>query len=227
MKTVAYYRVSTQQQGRSGLGIEAQREAVRRFVTASNGWPPVEEFTEIESGTKDRRPVLAAALAACRAHKATLVVAKLDRLARNARYLRALLDSGVDVVFCDLPEIPAGAVGRFLIGQMAQVAELEAGLISERTKAALRAKVARDGQWNRNAAHHLKPGAGQQAAARAVHERAAQAARDVLPLIQAAQASGATSLRQIAKILNSKGLTTVRGAAWTAIAVKRALDLAD
>ena len=145
MKVVAYYRVSTDRQGRSGLGLGAQREAVRSLIEASGGWPPVAEFTETESGRRADRPQLAAALAACRVHRAVLVIAKLDRLARNQAFLMALIDSGVGVLFCDLPEIPAGAVGRFMLQQMAAVAELEAGLISERAKAALAAKVARDG----------------------------------------------------------------------------------
>ncbi|MGY3465500.1 hypothetical protein ACVW0I_002371 [Bradyrhizobium sp. LM6.11] len=145
MKVVAYYRVSTDRQGRSGLGLDAQRVAVQGFIDASGGWPPVSEFTETESGRKVDRPQLAAALAACRVHRAVLVIAKLDRLSRNQSFLMALIDGGVDVLFCDLPQIPAGAVGRFMLQQMSAVAELEAGLISERTKAALAAKVARDG----------------------------------------------------------------------------------
>src|SRR5437773_1360542 len=107
-KTVAYYRVSTDRQGRSGLGVDAQREAVRQLLAGTGGYPPIAEFVETETGRNaDRqRPKLADALAACRAHKATLVIAKLDRLARNQAFLMRLVDSSVDVLFCDLPEIP-------------------------------------------------------------------------------------------------------------------------
>jgi DNA invertase Pin-like site-specific DNA recombinase len=224
MKVVSYLRVSTDRQGRSGLGIDAQRDAIRRFIESSGGWPPVAEFVETESGRKTDRPQLAAALAACRVHRATLVIAKLDRLARNAAFLMKLIDSGVDVLFCDLPSIPAGAAGRFMLQQMAAVAELEAGLISERTKAALAAKVARDGQWNRNAAHHLVAGAGQKAAAAAVTQKAAQLAADLLPLIETIKAAGHTSLRQIAEELNARGIPTARGGQWSATQVQRVLQ---
>jgi DNA invertase Pin-like site-specific DNA recombinase len=225
-KTVAYYRVSTDRQGRSGLGVDAQRETVRQFLTGTGGYPPIAEFVETETGRKtDRqRPKLAEALAACRAHKATLVIAKLDRLARNQAFLMRLVDSGVDTLFCDLPEVPAGAMGCFMLQQMAAVAELEAGLISERTKAALRAKVARDGQWDRKAKHHLVPGAGQAAAAKAVKERAAQTAEDLAHIIAEVQAKGATSLRQIGAELNRRDIPTPRGGKWAPTAVRNVLS---
>jgi DNA invertase Pin-like site-specific DNA recombinase len=155
---VPYYRVSTARQGASGLGLEAQEAAVRRYLGENDKLllPP---FIEIESGRRSDRPELDKALKKCRAHKATLIVAKVDRLTRSQAFLQRLLAANVPVIFCDLPTVD-GAVGRFLLQQMASVAELEAGLISERTKAALRAKVARDGQWDRKAKHHLVPGAG-------------------------------------------------------------------
>ena len=99
IKTVAYLRVSTDRQGRSGLGIEAQREAVDAFLRQRRGWPPIETYIEFESGRKNNRPELAKALAACRVHGATLCIAKLDRLARNQTFLMGLVDSGVDVIF--------------------------------------------------------------------------------------------------------------------------------
>jgi DNA invertase Pin-like site-specific DNA recombinase len=140
-KAVAYLRVSTDRQGRSGLGLEAQREAVSRYA-ATNGFTVIAEHLEVETGKGSnalaRRPELVAALARAKQEKATLVVAKLDRLARNARFLLTLIDSGADVVFADMPEV-SGPMGRFLVTQMAAVAELEAGLISQRTKAALAA----------------------------------------------------------------------------------------
>src|SRR3954454_11021819 len=137
---VAYFRVSTERQGRSGLGLDAQRTAVARHVTAAAG-QVVAEVQEVESGKRNERPQLAAALAACRARRATLLIAKLDRLARNARFLLGVVEGSGEggVIFCDLPQVPPGPVGKFLLTQMAAVAELEAGLISQRTKDALAA----------------------------------------------------------------------------------------
>jgi DNA invertase Pin-like site-specific DNA recombinase len=120
---VAYYRVSTDKQGASGLGLDAQREAVQQRLNGGP-WKLVGEFTEIESGRRAKRPQLEAALAACRKHKAKLVVAKLDRLTRNVRFMLTLLASGVEVLSCDLPDV-TGAMGRFILIGMANVAELE------------------------------------------------------------------------------------------------------
>lgn len=211
---VAYYRVSTGAQGRSGLGTEAQRETVRRFLAAEGGgWPPLQSFTETESGRRSDRPQLTKALAACRAHKATLVVAKVDRLSRSQAFLERLRDSGVDVRFCDLPDVK-GATGRFLLAQMAAVAELEAGLISERTKAALAAKVARDGQWDRNASHHLVPGVGQKAATQAARQKANDRAADLADTVARLQSEGITSVRGVAAALNDADIATPRGGTW-------------
>jgi DNA invertase Pin-like site-specific DNA recombinase len=222
-KFVSYYRVSTQTQGRSGLGLDAQRETVRQFLAGTKGFPPIAEFVETESGRKTDRKALAAALASCRVHRATLIIAKIDRLARNQQFLMSLVDSGVDVLFCDFPQIPAGAAGRFMLQQMASVAELEAGLISERTKAALRAKVERDGQWNRNASHHLKPGAGQAAATARVKANAMARAQDLQRELSSLHAEGITSLNAMAGRLNAMGIPTARGGSWTATAVRRVL----
>ncbi len=220
---VAYYRVSTEKQGRSGLGLDAQRDLVRQFLAGSRGFPPIAEFVETESGRRVDRPALAEALKACRVRGATLIIAKLDRLARNARFLMELVDSSVNVLFCDLPQVPAGAAGRFMLQQMAAVAELEAGLISERTRAALRAKVARDGQWDRKASHHLVPGAGQAAAAATVKEAARARAGDLAGHLQALQAEGVAGLNALARRLNADSIPTARGGAWTATAVRRIL----
>ena len=155
-KFVSYLRVSTDKQGRSGLGLEAQREAVATYLNGGK-WTLVKEYVETESGKRTDRPKLAAALAHAKAIGATLVFAKLDRLSRNVDLLRSLVASDVDLVFCDLPHVPPGAMGRFLLTQMASVAELEAGLISERTKAALAAAKARGVKLgNPNGARALK-----------------------------------------------------------------------
>lgn len=226
-KFVGYYRVSTAKQGRSGLGLEAQREMVRRFLEGTGGFPPIAEFVEQESGRKNDRPALAAALAACRIHRATLIIAKLDRLSRNQAFLMALVDGNVDVLFCDFPQVPDGAAGRYMLQQWASFAELETGLISERTKAALAAKIARDGQWDRNASHHLIPGAGQQAATAAVKARADARAADLLGHLQQLQAGGISSLQALARQLNADGIPTARGGQWTATAVRRVMERAQ
>lgn len=155
-KFISYPRVSTDKQGRSGLGIEAQREAVVRYLNGGQ-WTLSAEYVETESGRRSDRPKLAAALSHAKAIGAKLVFAKLDRLTRNVDLLRSLVASGVDLVFCDLPSVPAGPMGRFLLTQMAAVAELEAGLIGERTKNALARRKEAD------CSHRAAPPAGHQA----------------------------------------------------------------
>jgi DNA invertase Pin-like site-specific DNA recombinase len=211
---IAYYRVSTRAQGRSGLGIDAQREAIQRFLDSEGeGQSPLASFTELESGRRNDRPQLAKALAACRAHRATLVVAKVDRLARSQAFLESIIASGARVRFCDLPEI-RGATGRFMLRQMASVAELEADFIGERTKAALAAKVERDGQWDRKAKHHLVAGAGQAAAVVALKDQANKRAEDLADFIGQLQRDGTGTLREIAEGLNRANVPTPRGGTW-------------
>src|SRR5580704_1542251 len=130
---VAYYRVSTQRQGRSGLGLEAQQKAVRDYLNGGD-WRMVGEFVEVESGRRKDRPRLAEALSMCRVHGAKLIIAKLDRLARNVAFISTLMDSGVDFEAADFPQ-----ANRLTIHILAAVAEHEARMISERTKAALAA----------------------------------------------------------------------------------------
>ena len=132
---------SSERQGRSGLGLEAQQAAVANYLNGGD-WRIVAEFTEVESGRRSDRPELDKALAAARLHRCPLVVSKVDRLTRSVAFLSRLLEAGVDVRFADLPQIQ-GATGRFLLQQMVAVAELEAGMISTRTKAALQAAKAR------------------------------------------------------------------------------------
>src|SRR5712671_6423852 len=134
---VAYFRVSTDKQGASGLGLEAQREAVARYVAGAAG-VIVAEFQEIESGKRNDRPQIAAALAACRLRRATLIIAKLDRLARNVHFISSLMESGVEFVAVDFPQ-----ANRLTVHILAAVAEHEATMISARTKAALAAAKAR------------------------------------------------------------------------------------
>tara|TARA_R110002074_G_scaffold130555_2_gene272236 strand:- start:425 stop:1108 length:684 start_codon:yes stop_codon:yes gene_type:complete len=216
---VTYLRVST---GKQSLGLEAQRETVQRFL-AGKGWPPAAEFVERESGKRNDRPELEKALSLCRALRATLVVAKLDRLARNQAFLMALVDSAVDVIFCDLPNIPTGATGRFILQQMAGVAELEAGMISERTKAAL-AVVKASGKTLGGFRGHVPTNADRQAAATARTAAAVERASDLRPLIEAARADGETSNKGLARWLNSRGVPSPRGGTWQATSVGRLLQ---
>ena len=134
---VAYYRVSTARQGRSGLGRDAQIAAVETYLNTGD-WHLVGKFEEVESGRRNARPELDRALKCAQLHRVPLVVAKVDRLTRSAAFLQRLLDSEVEILFCDLPKIE-GPTGRFLLRQMASVAELEADMISSRTKSALAA----------------------------------------------------------------------------------------
>jgi DNA invertase Pin-like site-specific DNA recombinase len=224
MRFVSYLRVSTDKQGRSGLGLEAQREAVAAYLRARPDAMLVSEYVEVESGRKDDRPELVKALAACRGHRATLLVAKLDRLARDARFLLTVLDGApadCGVAFCDLPAVPPGPVGRFLVTQMAAVAELEAGLIGQRTKAALAAAKARGvalGGWRGG---RVPTDADRRKAALAVTQRAASAAADLAPVLVQLRAEGVASQTGMAAALNSRGVPTPRGGTWTATAVRR------
>ncbi len=228
-KWVAYYRVSTERQGRSGLGLDAQREAVGAYL-AGKGWPPVQEFTEVESGKRADRPELAKALAACRLQGATLVVAKLDRLARNTRFLLSVVEGTGDegVVFCDLPSIPPGAVGKFMVTQMAAVAELEAAMISARTKAALAAAKARGVALGgrREGAGDLSRVAnkGRAASAASRAAKARQRGADLSGIIAEIRASGTASLRDLASGLNARNIPAPRGGTWSAVQVSRVLE---
>jgi DNA invertase Pin-like site-specific DNA recombinase len=224
-KFVAYYRVSTGRQGKSGLGLEAQREAVKTYLNGGD-WLIVDEYTEVESGKNSDRPALEKALAAARLHRAALVVSKVDRLTRSVAFLSRLLEAGVDVRFADLPQIE-GATGRFLLQQMVAVAELEAGMISARTKAALAAAKRRGVKLGGN--RGVKPTAKMQKASKvALQARADARAADVAPTIKALQAGGATSLRAIAEGLNAKKIPTARGAGtWSAVQVMRVLERID
>ncbi|QND12594.1 recombinase family protein [Rhizobium leguminosarum bv. trifolii] len=216
MRGVAYYRVSTDKQGRSGLGLEAQREAVRRFM--GDDFPPVREFTEVESGKLTSRPELAQALAAAKMLRLPLIVAKVDRLARNVAFLETILASGVEVIFCDIPQVQ-GAMGRFILQQMAAVAQLEAGLISERTKAALKAAKERGKVLGGFRGVKVDPELGRAAKT----AKASDFTSQVAPIARDLQAAG-NSLRAIAAELTSRGIPTPRGGEWRAIQIKRILD---
>jgi DNA invertase Pin-like site-specific DNA recombinase len=215
---ISYLRVSTQKQGYSGLGIEAQREAVRQYMHAVGNGEPLKEFKEVESGKRDDRPELTKALAACKLHRATLVVAKLDRLARNVAFISKLMESGVEFVACDFPQ-----ANRLTVHILAAVAEHEREIASQRTKAALTAAKKRGVKLG---GPKLKPGTAKSAAAarRAHMEKAKQQAEQYREPLDAARKAGAKSLRDIARYFSEAGLPTARGAeTWTATAVSRLL----
>jgi DNA invertase Pin-like site-specific DNA recombinase len=223
-KFVSYLRVSTDKQGRSGLGVEAQREAVASYLNGGTR-SLAAEFVETESGRRSDRPKLVAALAHAKAIGATVVFAKLDRLTRNVDLLRALVASGVDLIFCDLPNVPPGAMGRFLLTQMASVAELEAGLVSERTKAALAAAKARGVKLgNPNGARALKgKQTGNREAIAAIKAKVRNRANDLRAIIDDLRGQGISSVRAMAEELNRRTVLTPRGGRWHPTSVARLL----
>ena len=221
-KFISYLRVSTARQGASGLGLEAQREAVERYLNGGP-WQLVQEIVEIESGKRNDRPAIAEALRLCRLHKATLVIAKLDRLARNVHFISSLMEAGVDFIACDFPE-----ANRLTVHILAAVAEHEATMISARTKAALTAAKARGvalggqrGKVSRMASMAAK---GAKVSAKVRQEAAGKRRDDLLPVIAELKAKGAASLRALAEGLNAAGLTTARGGNWSATQVMRVLS---
>lgn len=214
---IAYYRVSTARQGQSGLGLDAQRKAVRDYL-GSQG-EPVAEFVEVESGKRNDRPKLAEALAACRKHKATLIIAKLDRLARNVRFIAELMESGVAFVAVDMP-----MANRLTVHILAAVAEHEREMISTRTKAALAAAKARGRRlgWSIEARQGEQRKAARRGADRG-RERADAFAENVLPVIASIQRAGVVTLAGIAEALNLRGIRTARGGRWHAMTVRNVL----
>jgi DNA invertase Pin-like site-specific DNA recombinase len=214
-KFVAYYRVSTERQGRSGLGLEAQQAAVRGFT---KGGEIVAEVIEIESGKKNDRPKLAEALRLCRLHKAMLVIAKLDRLARNVHFVSSLMESGIEFVAVDFPQ-----ANRLTVHIMAAVAEHEAAMISARTKAALAAAKARGVKLGGDRGNIRAIAAeGRRTAAQRRAANADRRAADVAPVILELKAAG-TSLRGIAAALVARGIPTAQGGVWSAVQVSRIL----
>ncbi|WP_336489308.1 recombinase family protein [Methylobacterium nigriterrae] len=215
---VAYYRVSTARQGASGLGLEAQKEAVSRYLNGGD-WSIRAEFVEVESGRRSDRPELERALATARLHRIPLVVANVSRLTRSSAFLHRLLEAGVDVRFCDLPEIE-GPTGRFLLQQMASVAELEAGMIASRTKAALKAAKAR-GQKLGGHRGVVMSDATREAGRATRTAKANERASDLAPILADLQAAGVISYGALARALNERGIPTARGGEWSPMQVSR------
>lgn len=217
MNAVAYYRVSTAAQGRSGLGLEAQQAAVREHCR-QKGLTILGELTEVESGSHSDRPELAAALNLSRLTGATLVIAKLDRLSRNAAFLLTLRDAGTDFVAVDNPNANA-----ITVGIMAVVAEDERRAISERTKAALGAAKARGVRLgNPNGAAALRrAGKGTVAALEAVRGNAQRRSEGLAATVAEIRSEGAATLSAVARALNERQIRTPRGGLWHATSVQR------
>ena len=218
-KLVAYERVSTARQGRSGLGLEAQRKAIDDFA-ASKDADVLARFTEVESGRRNDRPELEKALQLARLTGATLVIAKLDRLSRNAAFLLTLRDAGVKFVACDMPE-----ANDLTVGIMALVAQQEREAISRRTKEALAAAKARGVKLGnpKGAAALRRAGHGGAPLRAAVQENAAAFAEELAPVVEDIRRRGHVTLRAIASELNARGIRTRRGGRWQVSNVKNLL----
>jgi DNA invertase Pin-like site-specific DNA recombinase len=205
---IAYFRVSTDRQGRSGLGLDAQRETVLRHVGSNRG-ELIGEFCEIESGKRNDRPQLAAAIAAAKKAKATLIIAKLDRLARNVHFVSGLMESGVDFVAADNPH-----ANKLMVHLLAAFAEHEREQISRRTKDALAAAKARGIRLGRNGADLLAP---------ANRAKAIERARQLAPILAELKCAG-MSARQMAAELTARKIATASGGRWHAQTVLRMID---
>jgi DNA invertase Pin-like site-specific DNA recombinase len=218
MKVVAYLRVSTAGQGRSGLGIEAQREAIARFVETER-LDLLAEFVEVETGkgadALDRRPVLRETLTKARKAKASVVVAKLDRLSRDVAFISGLMSQKVPFIATEL----GADADPFMLHIYAALAEKERRMISERTKAAL-ARKKMQGAVLGNRTNLAEASAKGRQSEREIADRFA---RNVRPVIEQIKAGGATTLRAIAAELNARGISTARGRAWEAATVRNVL----
>jgi DNA invertase Pin-like site-specific DNA recombinase len=218
---VTYIRVSTSQQGRSGLGIEAQRHALAHFA-AAEGLEVTREFIEVETGkgsdALDRRPQLKAALAAAKKLKCHVAVAKLDRLSRDVHFISGLMSHKVPFVVAEL----GSDVDPFVLHLFAALAEKERSLISVRTRQALAAAKARGVTLGSPKLEQAR-----ESAVVAVKAEANRHASNILPIIREAQKAGAMTLRAIAAALNARGIPTARGGNWHPMSVKNMLDRAE
>ncbi|WP_288379995.1 recombinase family protein [uncultured Massilia sp.] len=223
MKIVSYLRVSTARQGRSGLGLDAQRNAIQGYVEAK-GAVLVREVVEVESGKVNTRPKLAEALHLAKVTGSVLVIAKLDRLSRNAAFLLTLRDSGVKFIAADMPD-----ANELTVGIMALVAQQEREAISKRTKEALEAAKQRGIiLGNPNGADALRrAGKGNTAGIQAIKVHADAHAQDLRSVLKDLAEEGITSLGAVAKALNERGIRTPRGGAWYKTSVSNLLSRLD
>jgi len=211
-KFIAYYRVSTQKQGQSGLGLEAQQQTVLTYLNGGN-WKLLQDFTEVETGkgadALDKRPQLRAAIDAARKAGATLIIAKLDRLARNVHFISGLLETGVDFVCADMPQ-----ANKVMLQMYSVMAEWERDQISSRTKAALAAAKARGVVLGAAGAANLKPNIEQR------QQAASNFAGKLKGVIEGMRARGLSQRAMVAE-LNGLGIKTARGGSWSLIQLQR------
>jgi DNA invertase Pin-like site-specific DNA recombinase len=214
---IGYVRVSTEKQGKSGLGIDAQKQALERFA-ASEGFEITRLYVEVETGkgsdALNRRPQLAAALKEARRERCSVAVAKLDRLSRDVHFISGLMAHKVPFLVADL----GSDVDPFILHLFAALAQKERALISRRTKEALAASNKKLG--NPDIANARVK------AVAAIKERAQQRAANVLPVIRDIERTGATTFRQIADALNKRGISSPRGGEWHATSVRNAINIA-
>ncbi|MBF0611890.1 MAG: recombinase family protein [Magnetococcales bacterium] len=216
---VAYYRVSTERQGKSGLGLDAQRQAVSSFLQTSD-MQLINEFVEVESGKKADRPELMKALELCRRKKAILIIAKLDRLSRNVAFISGLMESSVDFVAVDMPH-----ANRLTIHILAAVAEHEREMISMRTKASLAAAKARGKKLGfSNEAMVIVQKSACIQGAETNRQNADQFAKSIAPLVKDILQSGRMPYATIAMIFNARGIPTPRGGVWHAQSIKNLIQ---
>jgi|SRR5688572_1300491 len=212
MRFVSYYRVSTHKQGIDGNGIEAQKRAVATYLTTLE-CELLGSFEEVESGSNNERPQLAAAIHLAKSKKAILVIAKLDRISRSASFLMQLQDSGVDFVACDMPN-----ADKFTVGILALVAQREKELISQRTKAGLAVAKSRGVTLG-----NPKAAEAWRRAVKAIRDRKLSFSESAIKSIREIQSTGIVSLNRIADCMNKRGEKTPRNGKWTATAVKRVI----
>ena len=206
---VAYLRVSTQRQGSSGLGLQAQQEIIRKYL---NGNSPIAEFIEVESGRKSDRPKLHEALELCKKKKATLIVAKMDRLSRNVAFTSLLLDSGIEIVFCDFPK-----ANRLVLTIISAISEYEAGLIRQRTKAALQVKKEQGCQLGKpeNLMHNLDKAIANSRKTNQEKARNNPNNKRAVAILRSL-ANKTTNYSEMARVLNDEGFLTSRGGRFSA-----------
>lgn len=203
---VAYYRVSTDKQGKSGLGLEAQRQAVATYLNGGS-WQLLEEYTEIESGKRSDRPELDKAIAAAKRHKAVLIIAKLDRLARNVHFVSGLMEASVEFTACDNPH-----ANKLMVHMLAAFAEHERDQISKRTREALAAAKRRGVQLGKHG----------KVLARQFSAEADARADDLANIVKRLQREG-LSVRQMVERMNAAGIPTAKGGRWHVPTVHRLL----
>lgn len=217
-----YCRVSTARQGISGLGLQAQKDAVNKFLNGGD-WALLETFVEVESGGKgsDKRPKLAEALALCKRQKATLIVAKMDRLARDVQLILSIVDSCVSVRFVDFPSIPEGAAGRFMLTMLAAAAEFERRVISERTKAGLAVAKAKGKVLGK--VENLRPNVLQR------QQSADSFALSLKGVVEGMQARELTQKAMVAELnaMGGQGLKATKGGVWSLTQLQRLLGRLD